>query len=265
MPYRRYLDLKIPGDPRGRCIRFVSHVRHGQWNEAAAMVSPRTAQLPFSPPDPGPRDLVQALTFVPGKDTFKTFVLGFDRDSRFEVGQYNEDQGWFEMRLEQLTGAIERLSLIWVREAGEDWKVFCDADYLRYLDLEPPESMPPALAETVEKYHVNFCRGFNRKWWEDLSDNALWKAFDCGTAALQQRVPFPEFATFPDPLPVPRFRIKYQRIFGFAKRENGLVEVVVFLRGGGPGARLEAPATSLWVKQEDRWGRTAAGIDSPAD
>jgi len=258
-PYRRYLDQQIPGNPRGRCIRFMGHLRHGQWVEAAALISSRTANLPFSPPEPGPKELAHALTFVPGKDTFKTFVLTFDRNSRFEIGQYNEGEGWFEMRLEQLTGAVERLSLLWVREEGGEWKVFCDADYLRYLDLEPPEQMPPALARAVERYHESFCKGFNRKWWEDFSDRALWRAYDLGSEKLQALVPFPEFATFPDLLPVPRFRIKYQRIAGFARRENELVEVVVVLRGGGPGARKEAPATSQWIKQGDGgWRRTTA-------
>lgn len=258
--YRHYLSLDIPGDSRGLCTRFMRLLRHGRWEEAATMVSARAAQLPFSPPEPEPRDLIHSLTFVPGKNAFKNFVLTPDGDSWCEIGQYNEAQGWFEMRFHRLSGGEPRLSLVWVREA-DDWRVFCDADYLRYLDLTPPDRMPPALLEAVERFHTNFCRGFNRQWWDAWSDNSLWKAYDLGTEKLRARFPFSEFATFPDPLPVPRFNIKYLRIAGFAEREGGLVEVVVLLRGGGPGARLEAPATSQWIEIEGNWWRTTADVE----
>lgn len=258
--YHNYLALKIPGDSRGHCTRFMRLLRHGQWADAAKMVSARTVNLPFSPPTTGDKELIHSLTLVPGKDTFKEFVLTFDRDSWCEIGQYNEEQGWLEMRLHRLSSGNKQLSLIWVREDGT-WKAFCDADYLRYLDLQPPERLPSALAEAVERFYLNFCRGFNRQWWDDLSDKSLWKAYDLGSEKLQARTPFSEFATFPDPLPVPRFNVKYRRIAGFAEREGGLVEVVVFLRGGGPGARLEAPATSQWIEMDGRWRRTTAEVE----
>ncbi len=256
--YRHYLSLNIPGDARGRCTRFMSLLRHAQWAEAAEMISSRTAQLPFSPPVEGHKDLIQSLTCVPGKRTFKEFVLTFDRNSWCEIGQYNTAQGWFEMRLHRLSSGEDRLSLIWVLEQDGNWKAYCDADYLRYLDLESVEHIPPGLRETVERYFVNFCRGFNRQWWDAWSDNSLWKAFDLGTEMLQALVPFAEFATFPDPLPVPRFNIKYRHIAGFARRDGGLLEVVVYLRGGGPGVRMEAPTTSLWVQTDSGWQRTTA-------
>lgn len=262
--YQRYLSLRIPGDSRGVCTRFMRLLRHGQWEEAAAMVSARSAQLPFSPPTTDPKERIHSLTFVPGKTTFKEFVLVPDGDSYCEIGQYNEQQDWFEMRLRRLNSGQPRLSLIWVREA-EEWRVFCDSDYLRYLDLLPPGQMPPALLEAVERYHINFCRGFNRKWWASLSDNSLWKAYDLGTEQVRARIPFSEFATFPDPLPVPRFNIRYQRIAGIAEREDGLVEVVVYLRGGGLGARLEAPATSLWTEIDGNWRWTKAEAERSDD
>lgn len=258
--YHHYLTLDIPGDSRGLCTRFMRLLRHGQWAEAAEMVSVRTARLPFSPVGGGARELVHALTLVPGKDTFKEFVLTFDRDSWCEIGQYDADQGWFEMRMHRLSSGVEEISLIWVREEGS-WKAFCDADYLRYLDLEPPERMPPALLETVERYHINFCRGFNRQWWVDWSDKSLWKAYDLGSEKLRARMSFSEFATFPNPLPVPRFNIKYLRIAGFAVHQGGLVEVVVILRGGGAGARMEAPDTSQWIEVDGHWRRTTAEVE----
>lgn len=253
--YHHYRSLEIPGDPRGLCTKFMRLLRHGHWAEAAAMVSERTRDLPFTVPRAGPRELVQSLTHVPGKDTFKQFVLTFDGASWCEIGQYNPEQGWFEMRLHRMTGGTGRLSLLWVREAGA-WRVFCDADYLRYLDLKPPERMPPGLLEAVERYHTNYCRGFNRQWWESLSDNALWKAYEMGSEKLQARVSYEEFATFPDPLPVPRFNIRYRGVVGFAHRSGDIVEVVVTLRGGAAGARLSAPATSQWIEIEGRWRRT---------
>jgi len=258
--YQRYLSLDIPGDSRGLCIRFMRFLRHGHWEDAAAMISVRTAQLPFSPSAADPKGQIHSLTFVPGKITFKEFVLVPDGNSWCEIGQYNREQNWFEMRLNRLSGGEPRLSLIWVREAGS-WKVFCDTDYLRYLDLTPPDRMPQALLEAVERFHVNFCRGFNRKWWDTLSDNSLWKAYDLGTEKLRARIPFSEFATFPEPWPVPRFNIRYQRVAGFAERENGLVEVVVFLRGGGLGTRLEAPAISQWIAVDGEWRRTTAAVE----
>lgn len=259
--YRHYLSLNVPGDARGHCIRFISLLRHARWADAAEMVSARTAQLPFSPPVGGPKDLIQAMTCVPGKSTFKEFVLTFDRNSWCEIGQYNAAQGWFELRLHRLSSGEDQLSLIWILEEDGSWSAYCDADYLRYLDLEPADKMPPELQETVERYYVNFCRGFNRQWWVSWSDNSLWKAFDLGSENLRARVPFAEFATFPDPLPVPRFNIKYHRIAGFARREGGLLEVVVYLRGGGPGARMEAPTASQWVRTDGGWRRTTAEVE----
>jgi hypothetical protein len=259
--YRHYLNLEIPGDSRGICTRFMRLLRHGQWDEAAELVSTRAAQLPFSDSVANDKELIHSLTWVPGKDTFKKFILTFDRHSWCEIGQYNADQGWFEMLMHRLSSGEDRLSLIWVREAGT-WKVFCDADYLRYFDLEPPERLPPALSEAVERYHVNYCRGFNRQWWDDWSDKSLWKAYELGSENLQARVPFSEFATFPDSLPVPRFSIKYRRLHGFARRDGGLVEVVVILRGGGPGARLEAPDTSLWIEVDGQWRRTTREVEA---